>query len=228
VRKATKHIITKCSQEIERIPLEAFRLPKDGRKWKQSARSRCNLLLRISVKANPDGTFIGSRGQNFSPSFERLSKHVSRGSYTYLTNDLRDLGLLSWTRENHYARRVYTIHLPDTTPNQYQDSPESLPRLDDETQNQYQDSSISVSTSMRVPSLPTKERADKSIPTPEPIQKPETVSPSAQVKGAGKGSQKQTAPARPWIGLALMKCCEKCGDEHTVEAGCPEWSRIVR
>ena len=96
VSKTTKRDITKCSQEIERLPLEAFRLPTDGRKWKQSARSRCGLLLRLSVKANPDGTFIGANGQNFSPSFERLSKHVSRGSYTRLTNDLRDLGLLSW------------------------------------------------------------------------------------------------------------------------------------
>ena len=202
--KTAKHTITKCSQEVERIPLEAFRLPKDGRKWKQSARSRSGLLLRLSVKANPDGTFIGPHGQNFSPSFERLSKHVSRGSYTYLTNDLRDLGLLSWTRANHYARRVYTIHLPehcqdslkrypdsDGKPmvghqNQYQDSPESLPRLNAETPNHYQDSSKTVSTSVRIPSLPTEERAVKGFPTPEPNQKPESILPSSEVKGNPK------------------------------------------
>ena len=45
-----------------------------GVKWKQSARSRSGLLLRLSVKANPDGTFIGPHGENFSPSFERLSR----------------------------------------------------------------------------------------------------------------------------------------------------------
>jgi hypothetical protein len=205
VSKTIKRNITKCSQEIERLPLEALRLPKDGRKWKQSARSRSGLLLRLSVKANPDGTFIGANGQNFSPSFERLSKHVSRGSYTRLTNDLRDLGLLSWIREKHYDRRVYTIHLPEhsqDSPKQYPDSLGTLSTLGDETQNQYPDSSKSVSTMVRIPSLPTEKRADKSIPTPEPNQKPETAiaAPSAEVKTNPKGADKEESdkpdPAR--------------------------------
>ena len=219
VSKTTKRDITKCSQEIERLPLEAFRLPTDGRKWKQSARSRCGLLLRLSVKANPDGTFIGANGQNFSPSFERLSKHVSRGSYTRLTNDLRDLGLLSWIREKHYDRRAYTIHLPEHSQDsskQYPDSLGTLSTLGDGTQNQYPDSSKSVSTMVHIPSLPTEERADKDFPTPEPNQKPETTLPSAQVKtnfkGAGKMIQKQS-----------MSTCMICGDHHLASVACTSY-----
>ncbi len=248
MRRATERAITKCSQEIERLPLEAFRLPTDGRKWKQSARSRCGLLLRLSVKANPDGTFIGPHGQNFSPSFERLSKHVSRGSYTRLTNDLRELGLLSWIREKHYDRRAYTIHLPEHSQdspkhypdseselakdgkNQYPDSPESVSRLVNETPNHYPDSSKSLSTMVRIPSFPTKERADKGIPTPEPNQKPETASlaPSAKIKtdftGAGKESQKQTAPAQLWN--RQTKHCRNCGDEFFIGMVCPSCRHV--
>ena len=232
-----KKQVTKCSQEIESLPLETFRLPTDGRKWKQAARSRVGLLLRLSVKANPDGTFTGKEGQNYARSFETLvlkSAHLSRGSYTRLTNALRDLGLLSWTRKNHYARREYTIHLPEHSPdspkqypdseselakegeNHYPHSPEPLPTLDAETQNHYPHSSKSLSTMVRVPSLPTKERADKGFQTPEPNQKPKSDVPSAQVKtnvkDAGKMIQKQSTST-----------CMICGDQHLASVACTSY-----
>jgi hypothetical protein len=237
-----KKQVTKCSQEVERIPLEAFRLPKDGRKWKQSARSRSALLLRLSIKANPDGTFAGNEGQNYARSFETLvlkSNHLSRCSYTRLTNALRDLGLLSWTRKNHYERREYTIHLPEhsqdspkqypdskgelakDSENQYLHSPESVSILDVETQNQYLYSSKSVSTSMPIPSLPTKERADKDFPTQtKPLASLST--PSAQVKGAGKMIQKQDAPAQPRMRTVT---CWTCGDDRLVGTTCETCSQ---
>jgi hypothetical protein len=230
-----KKQVTKCSQEIESLPLETFRLPTDGRKWKQAARSRVGLLLRLSVKANPDGTFTGKEGQNYARSFETLvlkSAHLSRGSYTRLTNALRDLGLLSWTRKNHYARREYTIHLPEHSPdspkqypdseseltkegeNHYPHSPEPLPTLDAEAQNHYPHSSKSLSTMVRVPSLPTKERADKDFPT----QTEPPSLPSAKFKtntnGAGKLIQNQSE---------LL--CDHCGDPQHPGAPCPSWAR---
>jgi hypothetical protein len=113
----------KCSQVVRQIPLERFRLPSDGRKWKQVARSRIGLLLRLSGYANGDGTFERD-GRNYSPSEKTLAKHVEPRTYYRLTKDLRRLGLLSWTREQrHYGRRTFTIHLPN--------SPETPARFDE-------------------------------------------------------------------------------------------------
>jgi hypothetical protein len=106
----------KCSQQVRSIPLERYRLPDDGRKWRQAARSRSDLLLRLSSYANGDGTFVRN-GRNYSPSLETLVKHVAEKSYFRLTNALQTLGLLSWDRQRHYDRRVYTIHLPETPVN---------------------------------------------------------------------------------------------------------------
>lgn len=105
-----KNASSKCTRDVRNLPLERFRLPGDGRKWKQAARSRSDLLLRISSYANGDGTFVRD-GINYSPSFETLQKHIPEKSFYRLTNALRDLRLLSWTREDHYDRRVYIIHL---------------------------------------------------------------------------------------------------------------------
>src|ERR1700683_4858215 len=110
----------KCSQLVRNIPLERYRLPDDGRKWKQAARRRSDLLLRLSSYANGDGTFARD-GRNYSPSFRTLEKHVARKSFYRLTDALQALGLLSWTREKHYEQRHYTIHLPE----QVSDSQES-------------------------------------------------------------------------------------------------------
>ena len=163
-----------------------------------------------------------------SAHMDRISRPVSSdcpntfrgGSYTRLTNDLRELGLLSWIREKHYDRRAYTIHLPEHSQdspkhypgtkselakdgkNQYPDSPESVSRLVNETPNHYPDSSKSLSTMVRIPSFPTKERADKGIPTPEPNQKPETASlaPSAKIKTNFTGAGKENKPHLPSYG----------------------------
>jgi len=158
----------KCSQWVRSIPLERFRLPGDGRKWQQVARSRKAFLLHLSSYANSDGTFVRA-GRNYSPSLKTLLKDFCRGSYTQYSDDLRTLGLLSWTREKHYERRIYIIHLtgtvPTFTPKQCQDSPESVPRLDGEPPKQYQHSQKSVSASVPNPSLPSKER-EPSLPSP--------------------------------------------------------------
>lgn len=127
-KSAAKNQSTKCSQQVRNIPLERYRLPNDGRKWKQATRSRSEFLVRLSTYANGDGTFVRD-GRNYSPSLETLSKHVGHGSYYKLTDDLRAAGLLSWARVNHYDRRIYTIHLTE----QVQDSTENRSKIDAET-----------------------------------------------------------------------------------------------
>jgi hypothetical protein len=102
----------RCTLNVRDLPLERFRLQRDGQKWKQAARSRFDLLLKLSTYANPDGTFESEDGKkNFSPSAKTLLRHYAKRSLYRLTNDLCQLGLLSWEREkNHYGRRTYRIH----------------------------------------------------------------------------------------------------------------------
>jgi hypothetical protein len=102
----------RCTIQIRKLPLEVFRLPRDGRKWKQLARSRYGLLLEISTFANGDGSFLSPDAKiNFSPSSTKLLVHRSEDTLYRLADDLRELGLLSWHRNNHYGRRFYEIHL---------------------------------------------------------------------------------------------------------------------
>jgi hypothetical protein len=169
-----KNRAIKCSQLVRNLPLERYRLPDDGRKWKQAARSRSAFLGRLATYANGDGTFVRN-GRNYSPSLKTLLKHVAHGSYYKLTDELQVSGLLSWTREKHYDRRVYTIHLSE----QVQDSPENRSNIEDESgptfnesgptfkdehqeqvqhsQNQVQHSPITGPTSGKHPSYPSKE-----------------------------------------------------------------------
>jgi hypothetical protein len=171
---------TKCSIDVRNLSLESFRLPTDGRKWKQAARSRSALLCRIASYANPDGTFIGQCGQNWSPSLRTLLKHISQKSYYRLTDDLQRLGLLSWTRERHHERRAYTIHLPE----QVSDSPQNPSGtgviLDAKHPEQVSHSPEQVSPRHRtgvtmgdhptLSDLPTKERADKAVAKTAPVR----------------------------------------------------------
>jgi hypothetical protein len=107
---ATK--FNRCTLIVRGLPLERFRLERDGRKWKQAARSRYDLLLKLATYANPDGTFESEdHKKNFSPSTKKLQQHYAKRTLYRLANDLSLLGLLSWEREkNHYGRRTYRIH----------------------------------------------------------------------------------------------------------------------
>jgi 5S rRNA maturation endonuclease (ribonuclease M5) len=108
----------KCGQIIRKIPLDQFRLPSDTRQWKQCARSRQNLLAYLATFANGDGSFIGERGVNYSPSEKTIIQRFDRATYYRRSEDLCDLGWLSWTRENHYGRRLFTIHIDNDLPPQ--------------------------------------------------------------------------------------------------------------
>jgi hypothetical protein len=172
---AAKKQSTKCTIIIRNLSLDRFRLPGDGRKWKQAARSRSELLVRLSTYANGDGTFVRN-GKNYSPSFETMEKHVARKSFYRITDALRDAGLLSWIREKHYERRVYTIHLPETgvtfEGKQVSDSQITGVTLAAGDQEQVSDSPEQVSHSPKTgvtmghyPSLPSKEPSTPTTPS---------------------------------------------------------------
>jgi hypothetical protein len=109
-----KKKFNRCFLEVRGLPLEHFHLNDDGRKWQQKARARKNCLCMLANRANPDGSFV--RGDdNYSPTIEKLKKEERISERTFLRHceSLRKLGLLTWTRlQNHYGRRIYTIHLP--------------------------------------------------------------------------------------------------------------------
>ena len=45
----------KCLIEIKRLPLDRFRIPSPGRKWKHIARQVQALLMYLATFANGDG-----------------------------------------------------------------------------------------------------------------------------------------------------------------------------
>lgn len=168
--KQTSNAPLRCSQQVRRIQLEQYRLPSDGRKWRQAARGRCDLLVRLSTYANGDGTFVRD-GKNYSPSWKTLTKHVAEKSLDRRMDALRDLGLLSWTRDQHHARRVYQIHLSDSqgTPVTFESEHLSNSQitpvtLDAKDENHLSHSPITPVTVGGIPSLPSKER-EPSLPS---------------------------------------------------------------
>jgi hypothetical protein len=167
-----------CSLQIRDLPLEAFRLPDDGRKWKQLARSRSSLLLKISTFANGDGTFQSQNGEtNYSPSAKRLLRHYARDTLYRLSNDLRTLGLLSWHRENHYGRRFYEIHL---SKKQVRYSPEEQVRYSSEEQVRYSENQVRQSDVITGPT-------SSPCPSLEPLPACAGVSGDKQFVGNGGG-----------------------------------------
>jgi hypothetical protein len=166
-----------CTLWVRRLPLERFRLPSDGRKWKQAALGRSDLLIRLSTYANGDGTFIGTDGQNYSPSWKTLTQHVAEKSLDRRLDALRDLHLLLWTREHHYDRRIYQIHLSDSpespatfdskqvshSRNHLSDSSESPVRLAGNDSNHLSDWTKSPVTMGGIPSLPSNDSVQPTV-----------------------------------------------------------------
>jgi hypothetical protein len=91
------------------LPLERFHLPDDSRhQWRGVARSRLAALEYMAGRANPDGTFI--RGErDLSPNAQTLQERFGERSFYRRFNELRDLGVLSWSRPNRQLKRTYRI-----------------------------------------------------------------------------------------------------------------------
>lgn len=136
----------RCLLDVRKIPLEKFRLPRDGKKRLRAARSRYNFLCTLAQDANADGTFQRfdrKAGKiNFSPRVKKLLRHMAERTVYRMTTDLRELGFLSWRREKkHYGSRIFRIHfsprqrasdsekkhLPDTARKQQPASEKHLP-----------------------------------------------------------------------------------------------------
>ena len=153
----------RCTLNVRDFSLEYFRLPRDGRKWRQAARSRSDLLLKLSTYANPDGTFKSEDGKkNFSPSAKKLQRHYAKKTLYRLTNDLRELGLLSWERERkHYGRRTYRIHIQIENaakhlPDQVSDSREKqVPHSQDQVSPRHLITGVTMGPNPSLESLPS-------------------------------------------------------------------------
>jgi hypothetical protein len=79
----------KLSRDLREVPVELYRLPTDGRKWKAVARERMALAEWLSTYGDADGTRIW-------PSVGSMVLHFgwSRGKVFYLLADLKKLKLL--------------------------------------------------------------------------------------------------------------------------------------
>jgi hypothetical protein len=118
----TSKTINRCLIEVSNLPLERFRVPSPGRKWKHIARQLQAMLMWLARFANGDGTF--NRGDmNYSPSVKRQMEHFScKRNWIYKLHDyLKALGFLNWTRENRQEGRKYIITIPEP------DAPDSNP-----------------------------------------------------------------------------------------------------
>lgn len=113
-----------ASLTVRDLPLERFRLPGDGRKWKCVAQARASLLQYIALWANDDGSFLkdrpGQQPRNYSPSEKRLTQRFSSATLYRHTRDLYLLDLLEWDRKNRHERRVYRITADRPYPTDFQ------------------------------------------------------------------------------------------------------------
>jgi len=129
--KTKGKIFNACYQAVRDMEREDFVLPGDGRTWKHRADGRWSFLRDLAARANADGTFTGiknGRAVNYSPSWERLAEQRSRRKVWQFSEDLRELGLLSWEREKrHSGRRFYTIHFEKHVPSTANLEPEHVP-----------------------------------------------------------------------------------------------------
>jgi hypothetical protein len=109
--------LKRCFIWVRNLPLERFRLDTDGRKWRQAARSRKQLLMYFASFANADGTFCNpEKSIDYSPSAKKALQHFSKHSFYRLSGELHELRLLSWDRELTYGRRAYRIHIDSPGP----------------------------------------------------------------------------------------------------------------
>jgi hypothetical protein len=102
-------LFNRCLLAARNLPIERFHLPDDSRwQWQGVARSRLSVLEYMAGRANPDGTFVREDG-DCSPNAQTLQERFGERTFYRRFNELRDLGLLSWTRHNRQLKRTYRI-----------------------------------------------------------------------------------------------------------------------
>jgi hypothetical protein len=98
-----------CLFEVCKIPVESFRLPTDGRKWKAAASARKTLAVQLAGYANADGTSI-------RPSTQTLADQTgfSRSKVCRLLDDLKELGFMERTgRHGQRGAAIRRLMLPE-------------------------------------------------------------------------------------------------------------------
>lgn len=99
----------KLSRDLAKVPVEAYRLPEDGRKWKSIARDRMALAEWLARHGNGDGSQI-------FPSTGSMTRHFgwARGKTFYLLGDLSKLALLESTEHltREHGTRIRRMNLP--------------------------------------------------------------------------------------------------------------------
>jgi hypothetical protein len=98
-----KDSAVRCVRDVRDLPLEAYRLPNDGRKWKSLCKERQRLAMLLATYADPDGTNIkvgtdklaGRLGWAPNTLFDRLDDltelglHIKPGGYSEYGTRLR-------------------------------------------------------------------------------------------------------------------------------------------
>jgi hypothetical protein len=185
--------INRCLLAVRGLPLERFRIPSDGRKWRFLARQCAGCLEYLASFANGDGTFtrVNERGEeiNYSPSEKRLIKRFAKSSYYRLTNRLHDVALLSWDRRDHYHKRIYRIDVnaphpfypehvpysPEHVPYSNCQNPKHVPRSHENVKNtSHGEYVLTRPTDSHYPSLDSFPSTSKNIPS-----KPSAAQPAA-------------------------------------------------
>jgi hypothetical protein len=190
-RKSSRKKPIRCSLDVRQLPIERFRLPTDGRKWRQAARSRYSLLGTLAGYANPDGTFENEdRTKNWSPGAKKLLRHYAKNTFYRLSNDLRELGLLSWQREQkHYGRRTYQIHFTAL-----KQVPHSQEQVSDSQTEQ-----VSYSSKKQVPhsqeQVPLRDLITGSMMGPNPSLKTFRLPPTVKSTRAAEGAVRSLSVA---------------------------------
>lgn len=130
--KKTQKTVNKCLIEVKKLPLERFRIPSPGRKWKHIARQVQALLMYLATFANGDGTFKQGE-RDYSPSMKRQMEHFgfTRQWIYKLQNYLKALGFLNWTRENRQEGRKYVITIPEVNDSSESEVNDSIPEVND-------------------------------------------------------------------------------------------------
>ncbi len=218
--KRTTQQFKSCLFEICKLPIEYFRLPSDGRKWKAAASARKTLAVQLAGYADPDGTSI-------RPSIKTLAEQTgfSRAKVCRLMDDLKELRFME--RTGRYGQRgaaIRRLMLPDR--------PSSIPA---ETASlREQDSVVRVSDSIlgvSDSSLKVSNSSSQSLTAMRhnlPLQTCPTNLPSKPVRKTHElrdGFAKTFSKARPeeklnWAGFVDI---EHLADEFGNETVCNIW-----
>jgi hypothetical protein len=193
----TTSVLNPCLLAVRRMNLDRFRVG-DSRKWKVLARNLSALLEFLASFANDDGTFMRN-GINYSPGQERMMKKFSFSDtwVEALLKFLRDLGYLSWTRENKHDRCLYTINMEavsdanysgDSDPNYSEKKPVVTPTI------QSPDANYSEKKAVLTPTIDGEYLAYPSLPSSlNPPSNSAVVAASSGDGKAGVDAEKSTA-----------------------------------